>query len=169
MSEDNAPLDAATEGPPFLFRYSTYSEHLEAPRAQMAVREIKEIIARHVAGFVSQEQLVLEDAGDEPDKSLMDDEMVELTSIPHFYSASHVRDYTIYVNAELKTVHQRVLTFEEIVAIAFPNPQPGQDVRYTVSYKRAVKPKPQGRLKPGQSVTIRKHGTIFDVARTYKS
>lgn len=169
MNEENASLDAGTEGPPFLFRYSTYGEHLEAPQARMPVREIKDIIAQHVAGVDLQEQLVLEDAGDEPDLALADDETVEMTSIPHFYSASHTRDYTIYVNAELKTVHQRVLTFDEIVAIAFPNPQPGQDVRYTVSYKRAVKPKPQGRLKPGQSVTIRKHGTIFDVARTYKS
>ena len=169
MSDDSTSPDAGTEDPPFLFRYGTNSEHLEAPRAGMSVREIKDIIAQHVADFDVQEQLVLEDTGDEPDISLADDETVELTSIPHFYSANHTRDYTIYVNAELRTVHQRVLTFDEIVAIAFPNPQPGPDVRYTVSYKRAVKPKPHGRLKPGQSVTIRKHGTIFDVVRTYKS
>ena len=169
MNDENTPLDAGTEGAPFLFRYGTFSEHIEAPQAHMQVREIKDIIAKHVPDFDSHEQLVLEDAGDEPDLPLSDDAAVEITSIPHFYSASHVRDYTIYVNAELKTVHERVLSFDEIVAIAFPNPLPGQEVRYTVSYKRAVKPKSQGRLKSGQSVTIRKHGTIFDVARTYKS
>lgn len=168
MNEQNTSLEE-TVGPPFLFRYGTHSEHLEAPQARMSVGDIKGIIAQHVAGFDLHDQLVLEDVGDEPDTLLAENETVEMASIPHFHSASHTRDYTIYVNAELKTVHQRVLTFDEIVAIAFPNPLPGQDVRYTVSYKRAVKPKHQGQLKPGQSVTIRKHGTIFDVVRTYKS
>lgn len=169
MTDQINQSETATDEPPFLFRYSTHPDHLEAPKAQMPVRELKDIIAKHVPGFDAGEQLVLEDAGDEPDTPLEDGETVEIAAIPHFYSASHLRDYTIFVNAELKTVHQRVLTFEEIVAIAFPNPQAGQEVRYTVSYKRAVKPKPHGRLRPGQSVTIRKNGTIFDVARTYKS
>lgn len=169
MTDETNQSEAATDGPPFLFRYSTHPDHLEAPNAETSVRELKDIIAKQVPGFDAGEQLVLEDAGDEADRPLEDGETVEVTAIPHFYSASHPQDYTIFVNAELKTVHQRVLTFEEIVAIAFPNPQAGQEVRYTVSYKRAAKPKPHGRLRPGQSVTIRKHGTIFDVARTYKS
>jgi hypothetical protein len=169
MSEQTTPAGPNSADAPFIFRYSVHPEHLEAPRESMKVHELKAIIAQHVASFDPTEQLVLEDAGDEPDRLLTDDDVVEIVSVPHFYSASHERDYTIYVNAELKTVHKRVLSFEEIVAIAFPIPQQGQEVRYTVTYKRAILPKPHGSLKPGQSVTIRKNGTIFDVVRTYKS
>lgn len=169
MNEQNPPVEAHDGEAPFPFRYSTHPDHLEAPREWLAVRELKDIIARHVAGFDSSQRLVLEDAGDEPDRLLSDDDVVEINAVPHFYSERQQRDYTIIVNAEQKIVHERELTFEAIVKIAFPNPQPRQDVRYTVTYKRAVKPKHQGHLLEGQSVTIRRHGTIFDVVRTYKS
>jgi hypothetical protein len=169
MSDPNVAAQEPTDPDGFFFRYGVHPEHLEAPRASMAVLELKEIIRTHVAGFDPAEGLLLEDVGDEPDRSLRNDELVEIVSIPHFYSATHPRDYTIFVNAEQKTVHKRELSFDEIVAIAYPNPKPGLEVRYTITYKRAVAPKPQGKLTQGHSVVIRKHGTIFDVVRTYKS
>jgi len=153
----------------FPFRYALHTDHLRAPRESMLAGEIKKIIAEHVADFDGSEPLVLEDVGDEVDRLLKDDDAVDMASVPHFYSASHVRHYTIYVNAEEKSVQKREVSFEDVVAIAFPNPKPGLEVRYTVTYKRAVAPKPQGRLAAGHSVTIRKNGTIFDVVRTYKS
>ena len=164
---DGAQPQAEKNG--FFFRYGVHPEHLEAPRELMPVREIKQVIAEHVAGFDASEELVLEDVGDEPDRLLKDDEEIRIESVPHFYSATHPRDYTIIVNAEPKIVHERELTFEKIVEIAYPNPKPGLEVRYTVTYKRAVAPKPQGKLTVGHSVVIRKHGTFFDVVRTYKS
>lgn len=135
----------------------------------MRVAEIKDIIVQHVAGFDRADDLVLEDAGDEPDRRLSDDDLVVIEDVPHFYSAKHQRDYHIIVNGDPVTVHQREFTFEQLVEIAYPNPKHGQDVRYTITYKRAMKPKHQGSLLPGQTVTIRKDGTIFNVFRTYKS
>lgn len=167
MVNDMTPEQPGTED--LHFRYSTHPEHLTAPKREMRVAEIKDIIAQHVADFDRADGLVLEDVGDEPDQPLSDDDQVVIEDVPHFYSASHQRDYHIIVNGDPVTVHQRELSFEHLVDIAYPNPKPGQDVRYTITYKRAVKPKHQGSLLPGQSVTIRKDGTVFNVFRTYKS
>ena len=153
----------------FIFRFSTHPEHLVAPKERMQVDEIKKIIAQHVDGFDPASDLVLEDQGDEPDRRLVDADEVEIVDVPHFYSAAHQRDYRIIVNGDPTIVHMRGLSFDEIVKIAYPNPKQAQDVRYTVTYKRAVRPKHQGHLHPNESVFIRKDGTIFDVVRTYKS
>lgn len=167
MIDEMPPEQPGAEG--LHFRYSTHPEHLTAPKRDMRVAEIKEIIAQRVADFDREDDLVLEDAGDEPDQRLSDDAQIVIEDVPHFYSAKHQRDYHIVVNGDPVLVHERELTFEQLVKIGYPAPNPGQDVRYTITYKRALKPKHQGALLPGQTVMIRKDGTIFNVFRTYKS
>lgn len=161
--------DTQAEGDGFIFRFGTHPGHLVAPQERMLVSEIKKIIAQHVQGFDPASDLVLEDPGDEPDRQLANADEVDIVDVPHFYGAAHQRDFRIIVNGDAKIVHTRELSFDEIVKIAYPNPKPAQDVRYTVTYKRAVRPKHQGHLHAGESVVIRKDGTIFDVVRTYKS
>ncbi|MFI5496662.1 multiubiquitin domain-containing protein [Actinoplanes sp. NPDC051859] len=78
------------------------------------------------------------------------------------------REFAIIVNGRGKVVHEKVLTFDEIVRLAFKAVPAGPDVTFTVTYSRAVKPQHEGVLSPGGKVTI-KQGTIFDVTRTNKS
>jgi hypothetical protein len=67
-------------------RHFFYSVHrLEAPRSRLTVRELKEVIARHVQGFNLEHVLVLEERGDRPDKPLADSDEVHLDDFPHFY------------------------------------------------------------------------------------
>lgn len=77
------------------------------------------------------------------------------------------KKYAIIVNTRPKKVHQRVLTFGEVVALAFPGAH-GTDVTFTITYHRAVAPLHEGSLSEGGEVTI-KNGTIFDVTRTTRS
>ncbi len=76
--------------------------------------------------------------------------------------------YEIIVNGRKKVVDHRVLTFGEVVRLAFHPVPTGPDVTFTVTYSRAVKPRHEGILSEGGEVTI-KQGTIFDVTRTNKS
>jgi hypothetical protein len=76
------------------------------------------------------------------------------------------KDFTIIVNAQKKTVENRVVTYEQAVQLAFPNGQQGSDM-YTVTYRKAEDNK-SGTLVPGGTVTV-KNGTIFDVTPTNKS
>jgi hypothetical protein len=73
----------------------------------------------------------------------------------------------IIVNGEEHTVHSDIVTYQEVVTIAFPIP-PSPDARYTVSYRNAKEPH-EGSLAPNHSVVVRQKGTVFNVKATGKS
>lgn len=76
-------------------------------------------------------------------------------------------EITVIVNGRPKTVSKRVLTFAEVVALAFPTP-PGPNTIYSVTYRGARGPKPSGTLAEGGSVKI-KNKTTFNVTSTDRS
>jgi hypothetical protein len=78
------------------------------------------------------------------------------------------KEFTIIVNARQKVVTQRELSFTEIVALAFDNPPNGENIVFTVTYRRGEGHKPEGTLVDGETVKI-KEGMIFDVTATNKS
>lgn len=73
----------------------------------------------------------------------------------------------IIVNGTDQPVPSDIVTYQEVVTIAFPVP-PSPDARYTVSFRHAKEPH-EGSLAPSQSVTVRQKGTIFNVKATGKS
>ena len=92
--------------------------------------------------------------------------MAEPTSAVADEAADH-KDFVIIVNGEPKTVESRSVSYEEVVKIAYPTP-PSSETRFTVTYRKAEKPH-EGSLAPGQSVEVKKDGTIFNVKPTGKS
>lgn len=78
------------------------------------------------------------------------------------------REIAVIVNGRPKVAHQRVLTFDDVVRLAFDPVPSGPDVMFSITYSRAVKPHHEGILSEGGTVTI-KPGTIFDVTQTNKS
>jgi hypothetical protein len=76
-------------------------------------------------------------------------------------------EITIIVNGRERSVEEKEVSFEEVVALAFANPPTGDNVVITVAYRRAAGNR-SGDLVPGQSVKV-KEGTIFDVTATDKS
>jgi hypothetical protein len=57
---------------------------------------------------------------------------------------------TIIINGRSKTVPKKdELTFEELVALAFDNPQTGDGIQYTIQYTRGDGNKPTGALVEG--------------------
>ena len=81
--------------------------------------------------------------------------------------AGHHKEIRIIVNGEPKTVQSEVVSYDEVVKLAYPTP-PGPDTRFTVTFRNARKPK-EGSLAPGGSVEVKKDGTIFNVKATGKS
>ena len=79
------------------------------------------------------------------------------------------KEISIIVNGRSKTVSKNDdLTFEEVVALAFENPQTGDGIQYTVQYMRGRGNKPSGTLVEDQSVKV-KEGMEFDVTPTNRS
>lgn len=94
---------------------------------------------------------------------------VHLTPDEHFYSEEHHHgDVTIIVNGRQRSVHQRKLSFGEVVALAFDNPPTGENVIFTVTYRRGPHQNPEGSMVEGIVVKI-KNGMIFNVTATDKS
>ncbi|MBI4825776.1 MAG: multiubiquitin domain-containing protein [Nitrospirae bacterium] len=78
------------------------------------------------------------------------------------------KEYAIIVNGRQKVVTTKELSFDEVVALAFDNPPTGQNIVFTVTYRRGEGNKPEGTLVEGGKVKI-KEGIIFNVTATDKS
>ena len=101
---------------------------------------------------------------------IRDEEAVEFAEGCVFRARKHheqPRDIIIIVNTREFPVKQRVLTYEYIVSLAFPNPDYDKMV-YTVKYTDGVPPKPEGSMSPGDKVKV-KNETIFSVTVSDKS
>lgn len=78
----------------------------------------------------------------------------------------HGKHFTIVINGREYEVAEHEISFEQLVALAFPSPAPGDT--HTVTYRKANGNKPEGTLMPGGTVKV-KDGTIFNVTETHKS
>ena len=76
--------------------------------------------------------------------------------------------YVIIVNGQTKTVNSDQVSYGEVVALAYPVP-PAPNTIFSVTYRKAREPHHEGSLVEGQSVEVRKEGTIFNVTPTGKS
>ena len=100
--------------------------------------------------------------------------MVDIVSEGHTPDASgkpahDLHTVTIVVNGRPKTVPKHeVLSYWDVVKLAFDNPQTGDGIQYTVQYTRGHGHKPSGTLVEGQSVKV-KDGMEFDVTATNRS
>ena len=66
------------------------------------------------------------------------------------------KEFTIIVNTREKTVTGKVLTYEEVVKLAYDEPQAGQNICYTVTYRKGHGNSPEGDLVEGAMSNSRK-------------
>jgi hypothetical protein len=110
--------------------------------------------------------LFREAAGDDEDELIARDaEKVALTQDEHFYSQKVI---SVAVNGQEKEVAETKLSFDEVVKLAYPIPPDGQNIMFTIKYRKGPKKNPKGSLLEGQAVWI-KNGMIFDVTPTDRS
>ena len=83
-------------------------------------------------------------------------------------ASGKTKEVTIIVNGREKTVTNKVLTFDELVSLAFEDPPSGPFICFTITYRRGHGNKPEGSLVEGESVKVKK-GMIFNVTFTDKS
>lgn len=80
----------------------------------------------------------------------------------------HAKEYAIVINGELAVVPHKIVSYTEVVAIAYPQ-QPDPNTTYTVTFRKAQEPRHEGVLVEGQTVTVKHEGTVFNVSPTNKS
>jgi Multiubiquitin len=81
----------------------------------------------------------------------------------------HKSTVTIFLNGRARHLPKDTLiTFEQVVALAFENPPTGDGVQFTIQYTRGPSGHNSGTLLEGQTVKI-KEGMEFDVTPTNRS
>lgn len=129
--------------------------------------KISGAILKKLAGVGDTHDVVMTIAAGQPvviaDHDTVD---VDKTGVEHL--TTRPRPITIIVNGTRKTVQGNSITFEALIALAFPNPPNGDGIQFTVQFTRGPEDKPTGALVNGQSVHI-KNGMEFDVTSTNRS
>jgi hypothetical protein len=96
------------------------------------------------------------------------DQRVDLTQPGRERFTVVVKPCEVIVNTRRRMVTERVLTFEQVVRLAFDTSADNEAVAYTVVYRNGDPSKPNGSMVKGDSVNVR-CGMIFDVDRTDRS
>ncbi len=78
------------------------------------------------------------------------------------------RETEIIVNSRPRVVHARVVTFEEVVQLAFPGGASNPNTVFSMTYRHAASNPHAGELGAGGKVEV-KNGTVFNVTRTIRS
>ena len=77
--------------------------------------------------------------------------------------------FAIVVNGQLKVVTSRVVTWDEVVDLAYPGQRSDPEMSFIVTYEEADESKDDGTLAVGRSVKVKKEGTVFYVAGRRRS
>jgi hypothetical protein len=80
----------------------------------------------------------------------------------------HSGEFNIVVNGKAKKVEHQLLTFDEVVKLAYPTPPAPGDIVYLVTFHNSDQVPKDGALVAGQSVKVR-NGTQFDVKHSFRS
>ena len=120
--------------------------------------------ALYVLGNIDPSKDLYREGGGHDEDTIIpnDDTEIHLEHGEHFYSE---QVFTIIVNGQEKTVTKKLLTYEEIVVLAF-EAQP--NFEYTITYRKGPNSNKEGSLEPGEVVKI-KNRMIFNVTATNKS
>jgi hypothetical protein len=99
---------------------------------------------------------------DLPEMHLKEDEHFHTGKPPEWY-------HVVTINTTDFVVDHASMTFAEIVKLAFPQPPTGLDPKFTVSFEHAESKPHHGDLSESGAITIKKNGTIIDVAHSNRS
>lgn len=105
---------------------------------------------------------------DVPDAQVSAGMRVLVQSEDRFY-ASPKAGFEIIVNARPRVVPDSRVTYEQLVALAFPDAQPEPNVVYSMTYRHAASKPHSGELGAGGAVEVKKKGSVFNVTRTVQS
>lgn len=78
------------------------------------------------------------------------------------------KEYTILVNAREKVWNDKIISFDQVVILAFGSISNDPNVSYTVTYKKGDNNKPEGILVKGDEVKV-KDEMRFNVTQANRS
>lgn len=123
---------------------------------------------KRLAGVPAETTDVWLDAAGGNDRVIENKELVDLAQPGAERFLTRPIKITIKVNSRDRVVDRRVLTYWEVVKLAYPEAVPSDQVIYAIDYASGPHQNPSGSLVEGYSVTV-KEGMKFYVTPTDKS
>lgn len=127
--------------------------------------------ALYTLGNVGDADAVFRDVRGGSDQLVEPADVIDLTAagIERFITAPKPpQTYEIKVNARLRTVNDKRVTFEQVVQLAFPG-TPAPNIVFSMTYRHAASEPHSGELAAGGFVLVKKQGTIFNVTSCVQS
>jgi len=127
---------------------------------------ISQTVLRRLAKAGEDEAVFLEVKGGQ-DQLIEPDDLVDLSQpgVERFFTAPMpATGYEITINSRLHILEDPVITFEQVIRLAFPDEQDPLII-YSMTYRFAASQPSSGDLSPGQSIRI-KTGTQINVTPT---
>ena len=78
-------------------------------------------------------------------------------------------ELTIVVNGQRNVVTSRVVTWDQVVDLAYPGQRNDPDMSFIVTYEETEESKHDGTLAVGGALHVKKEGTVFYVANRRRS
>lgn len=79
------------------------------------------------------------------------------------------KDYELILNGTPTTVEKDTFTYAEIAALAFPELTTDPVAEFAITFEKAQSKPREGTLSEGDTIEIKKNGTIIDVTVTNRS
>lgn len=105
------------------------------------------------------------------DRLIEPDEVIDLSgpAVERFHKTSKpAQTFEIIVNSRPRQVDQSLVTFQQVVQLAFPD-MSDPNVVFSMTYNHAASKPHAGNLGAGGTVEVKKRGTIFNVKHTFRS
>lgn len=167
------PFDLRARGAERFVAFATDREFkltVRDQQVQWGKPAISGVILYKLANAAQNEAVFLEIPGGQ-DRLIEPGELVDLTGskIERFIIGPKPPvTYEIVVNGRDRVVNDERVSYEQVVALAFPGCHDG-NVRFAVTYSHAASKPHAGELGPGGFVNVKRNGTIFNVTKTNKS
>ncbi len=148
-----------------VFKLTLKGHELEWGKPGLAGRHLYDL------GKVGENDAVYLEVSGGTDKLIEPDDLIDLTvpGIERFVVAPKpVKQFEITVNARDRIIDHQLVTFEEIVHIAFPAVH-DPNIRFSMTFRHAESQPHAGDLGPGGTVKVKTKGTIFNVTKTVQS
>lgn len=125
---------------------------------------------RNLGNIPTQEDIFLAIKKPWEDEPIPDEKQVNLArpEIEHFYSKGKNYEITLIVNGRAKSWTEKIISFDQVVVLAYGTHDPNANKIYTVTYDKGPKENREGSMVLGDKVFV-KDKMIFNVTCTDKS
>lgn len=133
--------------------------------------EIKGAEIRQLGKIPEEDQIFLKANNQKDDTLIESDDVIDISKsgIEHFYSKKNPEHgFKIIINGREKQWGNKIITYEQVVKLAFENYVENPDIVYTVDYIDGPHLNQQGSMVKGGSVNV-KNKMIFNVTATNRS